>query len=37
LWFFPGLIKALGKTGRLGGEVAGNRYEAVFTADNAYQ
>lgn len=37
LWFFPGVAGALGKIGQMGGEVAGNRYEAEFTADDAYQ
>ena len=37
LWFFPGLLKALGRTGHLGGTVEGNRYVAEFRADSAYQ
>ncbi|MBW5447080.1 hypothetical protein GE107_13505 [Cohnella sp. CFH 77786] len=37
LWFFPGLMKAIGRTGRLGGTVKGNRYEAAYTADSSYQ
>jgi hypothetical protein len=37
LWFFPGLLKGLGRAGNLGGTVKGNRYEATYIADSAYQ
>jgi hypothetical protein len=37
LWFFPGLLKVLGRYGNLGGSVKGNRYEATYTADSSYQ
>ncbi|WP_164472782.1 hypothetical protein [Cohnella candidum] len=37
LWFFPGLLKVLGRTGQLGGTVKGNRYEATYAADHSYQ
>ncbi|TJY40924.1 hypothetical protein E5161_14505 [Cohnella pontilimi] len=37
LWFFPGLLKVMGRAGRLGGTIKGNRYEAVYTADSSYQ
>lgn len=37
LWFYPGLAKLLGRAGTLGGTVTGNRYEATFVADSAYQ
>ncbi|RED54758.1 hypothetical protein [Cohnella lupini] len=37
LWFFPGLLKMLGKFGDLGGTVKGNRYESTYTADSSYQ
>jgi hypothetical protein len=37
LWFFPGLLKVLGRTGSLGGTVTGSRYESTYTADNSYQ
>lgn len=37
LWFFPGLLKVMGKYGNLGGTVKGNRYEATYTADSSYQ
>lgn len=37
LWFFPGLLKILGRTGSLGGTVKGNRYESTYTADSSYQ
>ncbi|MFC4601019.1 hypothetical protein [Cohnella hongkongensis] len=36
LWFFPGLLKAMGKAGDLGGTVKGNRYEATYAADHSY-
>jgi hypothetical protein len=37
LWFMPGLMKVLGRTGQLGGSVRGNRYEAEFASDSSYQ
>ncbi|MFD0671452.1 hypothetical protein [Cohnella sp. GCM10027633] len=37
LWFFPGLVRMLGGQGGLGGKVNGNRYEATYGADMAYQ
>lgn len=37
LWFFPGLMRLLGGAGKLGGTVKGDRYEAAYTADIAYQ
>lgn len=37
LWFFPGIIKALGVAGGWGGQVAGNRYVATYSADMGYQ
>jgi len=37
LWFFPGLVKTLGLSGRWGGTVNGERYEATYQADDAYQ
>ncbi len=37
LWFFPGLLQMMGRTGHLGGTVKGNRYEADFTAESSYQ
>lgn len=37
LWFFPGLLKVLGRTGQLGGTVKGNRYEATYAAEHSYQ
>ncbi|RUS45395.1 hypothetical protein [Cohnella sp. AR92] len=37
LWFFPGLVKVLGLSGQWGGTVNGNRYEATYQADDAYQ
>jgi len=37
LWFFPGLLEALGRAGNLGGTVKGNRYEATYSADFSYQ
>jgi hypothetical protein len=37
LWFFPGLLKVMGRYGDLGGTVKGNRYEAVYVADSSYQ
>ncbi|WP_147423846.1 hypothetical protein [Cohnella endophytica] len=37
LWFFPGLLKILGKFGHLGGSIKGNRYEATYAADSSYQ
>lgn len=37
LWFFPGLLRILGGNGGLGGKVNGNRYEATYRADMAYQ
>jgi len=37
LWFFPGVVKRLGVTGGWGGQVAGNRYVATYTADLGYQ
>jgi hypothetical protein len=37
LWFFPGIVKALGVTGGWGGQVAGNRYVAAYAADLGYQ
>ena len=37
LWFFPGVMKALGRSGVLGGQVMGNRYVATYAADLAYQ
>lgn len=37
LWFFPGLLKQLNRTGNLGGIVKGNRYEATYTAEMGYQ
>ncbi|MDB4866172.1 MAG: hypothetical protein JWR03_505 [Cohnella sp.] len=37
LWFFPGLLKVMGRVGQLGGTVKGNRYEASYTADSSYQ
>lgn len=36
LWFFPGLTKLLGRTGSWGGVVKGDRYEAVYQADDSY-
>ncbi|WP_372630852.1 hypothetical protein [Cohnella sp.] len=36
LWFFPGLLKAMGKVGNLGGSIKGNRYEATYIADHSY-
>ncbi|QJD87405.1 hypothetical protein [Cohnella herbarum] len=36
LWFFPGLLKAMGRFGNLGGTVKGNRYETTYTADSSY-
>ncbi|BBI32071.1 hypothetical protein [Cohnella abietis] len=37
LWFFPGLLKVMGRFGDLGGTVKGNRYEATYTAESSYQ
>ncbi|WP_239614772.1 hypothetical protein [Cohnella mopanensis] len=37
LWFFPGLLKVMGRMGNLGGTVKGNRYEATYSADSSYQ
>ncbi|TVX98222.1 hypothetical protein [Cohnella terricola] len=37
LWFFPGLLKIMGRFGNLGGTVKGNRYEATYVADSSYQ
>ncbi|WP_373230178.1 hypothetical protein [Cohnella sp.] len=37
LWFFPGLLKVMGRYGDLGGTVKGSRYEATYTADSSYQ
>ncbi|TFE28200.1 hypothetical protein [Cohnella luojiensis] len=37
LWFFPGVLKAMGRLGDLGGTIKGNRYEATYTADISYQ
>lgn len=37
LWFFPGLLRLTGRFGSLGGTVKGNRYEAIYIADSAYQ
>jgi hypothetical protein len=37
LWFFPGLLKVMGRYGNLGGTVKGSRYEATYTADSSYQ
>jgi len=37
LWFFPGLLKIMGRYGNLGGTVKGNRYEATYVADSSYQ
>ncbi len=37
LWFFPGLTRLLGRNGSLGGSVRGDRYEATYRADMAYQ
>lgn len=37
LWFFPGLLKLLGRTGQLGGRIEGSRYEADYRADSSYQ
>jgi hypothetical protein len=37
LWFFPGLLKLLNRSEQWGGIVKGNRYEATYTADFAYQ
>jgi hypothetical protein len=37
LWFFPGLLKVMGRYGDLGGTVKGNRYEAAYVADSSYQ
>ncbi|QMV43362.1 hypothetical protein [Cohnella cholangitidis] len=37
LWFFPGLLKVMGRFGDLGGTVKGNRYEATYNADSSYQ
>ncbi|MNF07920.1 hypothetical protein D3C80_2082070 [compost metagenome] len=37
LWFFPGLLKVMGRFGDLGGTVKGNRYEATYSADSSYQ
>lgn len=37
LWFFPGLVRMLGRYGSLGGTVRDGRYEAVYQADYAYQ
>ncbi|MFB9279695.1 hypothetical protein [Cohnella cellulosilytica] len=36
LWFFPGLLKVMGKVGNLGGTIKGNRYEATYIADHSY-
>jgi len=36
LWFLPGVMRVLGKTGSLAGTVKGGRYEAVFAADDSY-
>jgi hypothetical protein len=37
LWFFPRLLRTMGKIGDLGGTIKGNRYEATYTADSSYQ
>ncbi|WP_027087699.1 hypothetical protein [Cohnella panacarvi] len=37
LWFFPGLVRMLGRYGSLGGTVREGRYEAAYQADYAYQ
>ncbi len=37
MWFFPGLLKVMGRFGDLGGTVKGNRYEATYTAESSYQ
>lgn len=37
LWFFPGVLKVMGRFGDLGGTVKGNRYEATYIADSSYQ
>jgi hypothetical protein len=37
LWFFPGLLKVMGRYGDLGGTVKGNRYEAAYIAESSYQ
>jgi len=36
LWFFPGIVKAIGRTGNWGGKVTGDRYEVTLQADDAY-
>ncbi|MFC5401506.1 hypothetical protein [Cohnella soli] len=36
LWFYPGLLKKLGRQGQAGGTIKGNRYEATYVADNSY-
>jgi hypothetical protein len=37
LWFFPGIVKVIGRTGNWGGKVTGDRYEVTYQADDAYQ
>lgn len=37
LWFLPGAAKLIGKSVSWQGTVKGNRYEAAFSADSAYQ
>ncbi|THF74817.1 hypothetical protein [Cohnella fermenti] len=37
MWFFPRLASALGLSGGWGGTVNGDRYEATYQADDAYQ
>ncbi|MBB6730971.1 hypothetical protein [Cohnella zeiphila] len=37
LWFFPGIVKVVGRTGNWGGKVTGDRYEVNYQADDAYQ
>jgi len=36
VWFFPGLLKVMERTGDLGGTIKGNRYEATYAADHSY-
>ncbi|MFC5470343.1 hypothetical protein ACFPPD_16675 [Cohnella suwonensis] len=36
LWFYPGILKKLGRQGEAGGTIKGNRYEATYVADSSY-